>query len=289
MQAFRYSNIWFMQNIEVTYIIAFYNNIRFLRLILEALKKQSFRYFEVIIADDGSKDEIVAEIKNIKNNYLFDIIHLWQPDNGWHKNIILNRAIVESRTSYLIFTDGDCIPHPKFIQQHYQNRSRDTILTARRQNISEYVTNKLTKKQINNNYLQRWGLLAGLFLSFFGKGNHFECGLYIPNMQLKRFDNRKQRGILGCNFSVHKDNILKINGFDERYIGPGIGEDSDPDFRFRLLGFKIVSIKYMAIQYHLYHKELPRTNDNDKLFKKIKKEVTAVTPFGINKLKTNFK
>jgi len=38
---------------DVSLIVSFYNRIDYLSLVLTALKLQSFRYFEVIIADDG--------------------------------------------------------------------------------------------------------------------------------------------------------------------------------------------------------------------------------------------
>lgn len=40
---------------KVSVIISFYNRITQLRLILTAFKKQTFKGFEVVISDDGSK------------------------------------------------------------------------------------------------------------------------------------------------------------------------------------------------------------------------------------------
>lgn len=67
--------------------------------------------------------------------------------------------------------------------------------------------------------------------------------------------------ILGCNFSVHKIVLEKINGFDENYEGPGLGEDSDIEYRMRLIGVKFRSIRNLAVQYHIYH---PKTIESDK-------------------------
>ena len=44
-------------------IIAVYNHFEWLRLILDALRMQTEKNFEVIIADDGSNEETVENIK----------------------------------------------------------------------------------------------------------------------------------------------------------------------------------------------------------------------------------
>jgi hypothetical protein len=46
-----------------------------------------------------------------------------------------------------------------------------------------------------------------------------------------------------------------INGFDEDYILPAIGEDIDLTWRFKGLGIRLFSVRNLAVQYHLYHKE----------------------------------
>ena len=55
--------------------------------------------------------------------------------------------------------------------------------------------------------------------------------------------------------SFHRDAIEKINGFDEDYILPAIGEDIDLTWRFRRAGFGLKSVRNFAVQYHLHHKE----------------------------------
>ena len=55
--------------------------------------------------------------------------------------------------------------------------------------------------------------------------------------------------------SMSKQALLSINGFDEEYIRPAVGEDYDIEWRLLAKGYKIVSLRNLAIQYHLYHKE----------------------------------
>jgi len=78
--------------------------------------------------------------------------------------------------------------------------------------------------------------------------------------------------------------MLKINGFDERYEAPSIGEDSDIQFRLELAGIKIKSLNNAAVQYHLYHKLQERPIMNLNLFAEVKKSGLSYTPFGIKKI-----
>ena len=66
---------------SVSVIISFYNKIEVLKLLLAGFDRQSFEDFEVIIADDGSKEEVVAEINQLKSVYSFELKHEWHPDD----------------------------------------------------------------------------------------------------------------------------------------------------------------------------------------------------------------
>lgn len=268
--------------IDCSLIISFYNRIDFLKLVLAGLERQIFRRFEIILADDGSNQNVVSEISEIKKISSFPFAHLWQEDLGFRKNKILNSAIRKSSSDYLIFIDGDCIPHSMFMFEHFHCRSNHTCLTGRRVNLSEKATGKLTVEMVRSGYLEKkcTGLL---FDGLFGKSVDVEKGIYLKNPLLRKYFNKKQRGLLGCNFSIHKKGLEKINGFDERYEAPSIGEDSDIQFRLELLDVSIKSLNNIAVQYHLYHRLQPRPQKNLELFEEIKREAKFYTQFGINR------
>lgn len=55
--------------------------------------------------------------------------------------------------------------------------------------------------------------------------------------------------------SMSRTDLLAINGFDENYTRPATGEDYDIEWRLQKNGCRIVSLRNLAVQYHLYHKE----------------------------------
>lgn len=265
---------------QASLIISFYNKIDYLKLIFAGLENQSIKDFEIIIADDGSNQNVLNELNKIILKSELNIKHIWHEDLGFRKNKILNRAVVLSESDFLIFIDGDCIPHKEFIKEHINSKTKGICFTGRRVNLSEKITSILTPDLIKNDWLGK-NFYKLILDGIFGKSIDVEKGFYFRNKLLRSFFNKKKRGIVGCNFSLCKEDLLAINGFDERYEAPSIGEDSDVQFRLELNGVKIKSLNNIAVQYHLYHKLQPRLQINLDLFEKVKSEKTAYTKYGI--------
>lgn len=267
---------------KATVIISFYNKIDYLRLVLAGFEAQTEKDFEVIIADDGSRSEIVSQLKEMSEKLPFKVTHIWQEDKGFRKNRILNRAVAAAGTDYLIFVDGDCVPHREFVREHLNNRKEDVCFTGRRVNLSERMTSIVTEEGIKKGFFEK-NIFRLIVDELFRNSFDVEKGFYFKNRFLKKVLNMKKRGLLGSNFSINKADLYKINGFDERYEAPSIGEDSDIQFRLELIGIKIKSLNNIAVQYHLYHKLLDRPQVNLDLFDTVKKERRPFTPFGIIK------
>ncbi len=268
--------------IKASVITAFYNNIKYLKLVLAGFERQTEKDFELIIADDGSNEEVVQQIESIASNYSFRIKHIWHPDKGFRKNKILNQAILASESEYLIFIDSDCVPHSKFVEEHINEKLENIVLTGRRVNLSKKITDKLTEENIKTGFFENQYLKI-IEDGLFGNSYDVEKGFYLQNKFLRKTLNKKYRGLLGCNFSLYKKDIVAINGFDERYEAPSIGEDSDIEFRLGLNSVKVKSLNHIAVQYHLYHKLQERLQKNLDLFDAVKKSSIAYTPFGLIK------
>lgn len=243
---------------KATLIISVYKNCLDLKEILDALLLQSEKDFEIIVSEDCQSNEIKSCIKPYIDKFL--MLHLTQEDKGFRKNRALNRAIKAAKSDYLIFIDGDCVPHYKFIEEHIKNAEEKKILIGRRSMLGQLLSKKLRKinniKKFSQTYVFNFLTLKK------DKGSFFEEGIYTF---LGKY--RKARGILGCNFSCSKQAMYDINGFDEDYENPALGEDSDIDWRFQARGYGLKSVRNLAIVYHLDHKALEH-NKNKELFAK---------------------
>jgi glycosyltransferase involved in cell wall biosynthesis len=268
---------------QASIIVSFYNKIEWLKLVLAGLERQSNKNFEVLVSDDGSRKEVVDEIRNLESSYSFSIKHVWHEDDGWRKNIILNKAIVRAGSDYLIFMDGDCVPHRHFVKEHLKHAAFNYVLAGRRVNLPHSVTSKLTPALVQKGYLEKRGLLRSFWAQRNGLSSHNENGIYARLSFLQNWLTQKDTAVLGSNFSIHKKDILAVNGFDERYTSPAVGEDDDLELRLRNNGMKVKKLKHIAIQYHLFHKTLPYDDANWSIYNANKEGNVTYTPFGIEK------
>ncbi|MGL5664813.1 MAG: glycosyltransferase [Shewanella sp.] len=263
---------------KASVIISFYNKTALLKVILEALRPQYKGNFDVIIADDGSNKDSKSFIENLIDDYPFKITHVWHEDKGFRKNKILNKSIPLAN-DYIIFIDGDCIPQSHFISDHLDNAQIGYCLNGRRVDLPKNISLNIFKEKPESFFSRN--IFNITLESFFGTGKNIEKGIRITNPLISSFLNRKEKGIVGCNFSLFKDELIKINGFDERYEAPGIGEDSDIQFRLEGIGVKIKNIFYKANQVHIYHEELKRDSVNQSILDETIKKRKYITDYGI--------
>ncbi|KJR36116.1 glycosyl transferase [Vibrio navarrensis] len=282
--------------IKASLIIAFYNNTQALGLILKALSAQSCMDFEVVIADDGSKQDAVDWIEEKKSQLPFPLKTVWHEDKGFRKNRILNHAVLAAESEYLIFIDGDCIPQKHFIEDHVNHAQRGRVLSGRRVELPEPFTPLMQGSASPETFFSqyKWQIFRQyLFTSpdaatkgRSNRGRHVEKGIRLPYAwQQKLIGGFKPAGILGCNFSLYKNDLIKVNGFDMRYEAPAVGEDTDLDYRLGLVGISTRVLKGLAIQLHIYHPWLSRTSPNYELFLDTMEHKRSWAEQGIDTLK----
>jgi len=226
---------------KASLIISVYTNTRALQAVLDSLKRQTEQDIELIISEDGQSAAMAEFVRGY--NFPWPMQHLTQEDEGWRKERALNRAVLAAKSDWLIFIDGDCVLHPRFIEWHCRYRQRGVMLAGKRVKLNS----ELSKRCMNG---ERLCLFPYLFAR---RGcryveEAFYCGV-------ARFLRRKVRHLVGSNMSMSRDDLLAINGFDENYTLPATGEDYDIEWRMQTIGCKIVSLRNLAVQYHLYHKE----------------------------------
>jgi len=231
-----------MQNkVELSLIISFYKRLDFLSLIFSGLAKQSYKNFEVIISEDDDSPETVKFVEKQREKNSFPIQHISQPDTGFNKSAALNKAIMKAKSDFIVFIDGDCVPHKHLVKEYSIHKETGYALLGRRVMVSKMLTDYLIKKD-SINYLNLLSLaLTG--------SKRIEEGIYLP----KKKYNEKYRGICGCNWGVHKKHLLDINGFDEDYIHATVAEDTDIEWRLKSKDVKLKKMKNRAFVYHLYH------------------------------------
>jgi len=250
---------------RVSVIVPTYNDLEALKLILEALERQTYKDFEVVIAEDDNS----AEVKEYLDAYHppFEVKHVFQEDKGWRKARALNQAIKIAEGDYLIFFDGDCLPYSTFIKNHVALSEKNRVLCGRRVNLGDKISFALRDREISvgeieSNYFRNY-----LKLKQDG-ARHIEQGLdifswsFIPKFLFELF--HRNTRLVGCNFSVYKSKMVEINGFDEGYPTGDIADDVDIEWRLNAIGVHNKSCKYAADLLHLNHARTDRKLQHDK-------------------------
>ena len=161
------------------------------------------------------------------------MIHICQEDKGFRKNKILNKDIATANSNYIIFIDADCIPHSRFVEEHISYSKKGNCLTGRRVNLSHKYTQILSPQKVKEGVIEK-NNFALIKDGLFGESFYVEKGFYFKSRSLRKIFNKKERGLLGCNFSLFKKDMLNINGFDERYHAPTNWENSEVQCRLEL-------------------------------------------------------
>lgn len=238
---------------KVSIVAAVYKDVGALSLIVESLERQSYKNFELVVAEDDNSVEVKEFIKTVDK---IQIKHVYQEDIGIRKARAQNNAIIASSGDYLIFIDGDCIPFSTFIEGHVALAEQKHVLSGRRIEPGPSISSRLRNKSISILTLEKKMLWYYPFIWLDG-GHRSEEGFYfkpdgIVYKGILRKLNRNLN-LLGCNFSCYKKDIVSINGFDEGYEGTALSDDTDLQWRFAAYGLKFKSCRNVANVIHLYH------------------------------------
>lgn len=238
---------------DTSLVITTYNWPEALKACLNSVLEQTVKPREVIIADDGSKQETIDLVKDFQQSYPWlHIIHSWQEDDGFRASMSRNRAINKSKGEYIIIIDGDLILEKHFIEDHIKNKEKGCFIQGSRVITDVHVA----KKMIN-----------GKKVNIFEKGLKNKLNMIRNNLLSKLITKKDKnlRGIRSCNMSFFKKDLIEVNGFEEEIEGWG-REDSELALRLFNIGLKKKKLKFSALTYHLYHKENDRSKleENDK-------------------------
>ncbi|RMA58566.1 glycosyltransferase family 2 protein [Ulvibacter antarcticus] len=267
--------------IDTSIIISTYNSPTWLEKVLYGYNNQTYRMFEVVIADDGSTSETAELLARLQKEVFFPIVHVWHEDDGFQKTKILNQAILKCEAPYIIMTDGDCVPRKDFVEVHVKYRVEGSFLSGGYfklpMNISEDITKEdiYTERCFDVKWLKKKGLKSSFKNSKLTSGP-LKAGILNAVTPTTATWN-------GHNSSGWKSDILAVNGFDERMQYGG--EDRELGERMMNNQIKAIQVRYSAITVHLDH---PRGYVKEEmLFKnreirdKVKLEKMVWTDYGI--------
>lgn len=199
---------------EVAVVIPNYNGIQYLETCLDALRKQSFRDFQIILVDNGSTD---GSLELVGKKYQ-EVEILPLPENlGFCRAV--NEGIRKAEAAYVILLNNDTQVFPEFVEQLYlQIRAHERAFSAGAMMIQAHNPGKLDA--------------AGDYYSALGWA--YARGKGKPPEKYRRA--RKVFAVC-AGAAIYRTEILREIGlFDEEHFA--YLEDVDIGYRARIAGYE---------------------------------------------------
>lgn len=266
---------------KISVIISTYRAEAWLEKVLWGYQQQRFTEFEVVVADDGSGPETKALLDHLRPRVFYNLIHVWQEDDGFQKSRILNKAVAACSSDYILMSDGDCIPREDFVEVHVQHRKPGYFLSGGYFMLPMPISEVIRQDDITSQrcFQLKWLRQHGLSKSI--KNLKLIAGGRLAKLLNTITPTRASWN--GHNSSGWKMDILKVNGFDERMQYGG--QDRELGERLMNLGIQGRQLRYSAICVHLDHKRGYKTQDsilkNAGIRKTTRTEKRTWTDFGI--------
>jgi GT2 family glycosyltransferase len=221
---------------------------------LSAVARQISPPEEVLLADDGSGEGVRSVFARWSAAHQLRAEHVWQPHEGFRRARILNQAIARTRSEYLVFLDGDTVPHPQFIADHRRLAREGAFIQGHRALVKQQAAAWFGLQGFAEDRRRAlWqGQLEGLKHAFRWP---FPLLRTLPGL----------RGIRGCNLGIWRAHLIQVNGYNEDFVGWG-REDSELAVRLMNQGVRRLDARGRALCYHLWHPPASRAalpaNDN---------------------------
>lgn len=210
-------------NSEVTVVVSFFNQLYVLPKFLESMFFQNKLPIEVIVADDGSSDEVCEWIEENAHRYPFKLSYVTREHDGYRLASLNNFASEGVTIGRILFTNADVIHCPDSIKAH------SSIKGVAGGVVMGISTNRAKKVSMDD--IRDYKALLKIQKS---------APSWRQNMDYIKTTNPNQNpiGVWGGNFSVPAVKFHELGGFDEGFKGWG-GEDNELVIRFIRAGCKV--------------------------------------------------
>lgn len=184
--------------IKISVIFSTFNRARLLKNALISIQKQKFPFdlYEIIVIDNGSKDDTKNVVEELNKIFIKKIIYYYEKNPGLHN--ARHRGAKESNGEILVYLDDDVEVSPNLIFE-----VNNTFENAKVDLVGGKI---LPKYEINPPLwiLNFWENMSDgklcIFLSLLDFGNEIKeiSPLYV----------------FGCNFSIRKSVLFELGGFN---------------------------------------------------------------------------
>ena len=233
-----------MDRPEVSVLVNTYEKPWHLRRCLVSLACQSIAdRMEVVVVDDGSRDETAAVVRGFARSAPFPVKFLTHPHEAFQLCRCRNEAAAASVANKLIFFDGDLVAGPYHIAEHLRHLIPGVVTNSYCVRLDEEVSRRIDEDLIR----------SGEFVKLVTRRDLAKLALMYRKAwfyALIRHSNKPRAK--GGDLGIMRADLEKVNGFDENFRAWG-GEDDDFGFRLRAVKVQVKYIMKWTRSYHLWH------------------------------------
>lgn len=135
----------------ISVIIPVYNGEKYIKRCINSLINQTYKNIEIIIINDGSKDNSINIIKEISEKDK-RIIIIDKENQG--VSIARNAGIEKASGDYIMFVDVDDWVKTNMIEQMYKVIKKENVDIVKCNSINEF-NNKATENKISNSLVNK--------------------------------------------------------------------------------------------------------------------------------------
>jgi len=230
---------------DISVILPTYNRSRLLKNTLKSLFLQDYpkSRYEVIVVDDGGKDDTLDKIKTLDITCDFKYVY-WPRHTPYVFGEAGNRAgparnigVMYSTGEVLFFLDSDMVAVPNLLNEHMKHVRDGVSVLGIRKNLKKGVC--LTKDQAITKDDLDLPVRAGKMLQDldYDLSEHESPWFFW----------------ITANISVTRDDFMRVGGFSDDFVFWG-NEDQELGYRLRNNNVNF-QVNKEAIGYHQYHEE----------------------------------
>ncbi len=190
---------------KISVIIGEKNSQEFIKECITAVMNQDFKDFELIVVDDYSNDSTKQKIRELQKKHSFKLIEL-KKHSGISK--ARNTGIKEALGEFIAFTDADCIPEKKWLNELMNGFNEKTVSVGGPNLVPKHGDKN---QKIFDELLQ---LIACIGSNYVKHSDKIIETHHNPS----------------CNSVYRKNILMKMNGFNEKLSS---NEDAELDFRIK--------------------------------------------------------